>query len=201
VLVLTWTVVAVVWQRRFVPDDSAHGLVGVTLLLVASLAALPWLRNLFHALVSSFEGRYRIGDYLRVGEAQGRLAAIGPRAIVLCADDGTEITIPHTKVAEAAVVRLNLDVRDAPSEMFLTAPAAVDVDTAVELARIAAALSPYAAPRLEPRVFVEHDRAMRGVRLRLRGFVFDREHEPLYRGDVGARFIRLVRERAHSHPS
>jgi len=197
--VLTWTCVAVAWAHRTMPEDSAHGLVGVGLLLVAAIAALPWLRDLFHALVFSFEGRFRTGDHLRVGDTEGCLVAIGPRAIVLRAVDGTEITIPHTKLAEASVVRLNLDARDAPSELLLTAPAEVDVDTAVELARIAAALSPYAAPRMEPSVFVVHDRAARGVRLRLRGFVFDREYEALYRSDVGARFLRLAHERVCSH--
>ena len=34
-------------------------------------------------------------DGLRVGEVEGRLSAVGPRAVVLRALDGTEITIPH----------------------------------------------------------------------------------------------------------
>lgn len=198
VLVATWASVALLWQRRLVPNESAHGLVGLTVLVVVSLAALPWLRNLFHALVFSFEDRYRIGDDLRVGEVKGRLVAVGPRTVVLRAGDGTEVTIPHMTVASASVVKLNLDIRDAPSELVLTAPSEVDVDTAVELARVAAALSPYAAPRMEPRAFVIADRAVGGVRLRLRGFVFDREHESLYRSDVGTRFMRLVRERARA---
>jgi small-conductance mechanosensitive channel len=193
-LVLIWLVVVAVWLRRLVPDEGAHGLARGAVLIVIAVAALPWLRNLFHAVVFGIENRYRLGDDLRVGAIEGRLSAIGSRAVVLRAANGTEITIPHATLATEHVVRLNLDVRDAPCELSLSAPGELDVQVATELARTAAALSPYAAPRSEPRVFVLTDELPTFVRLRLEGFVFDREHEPLYRSDVGARFLRMMRD-------
>ncbi len=194
VLVSVWATVAVVWLRRLLPDEGTHDFARAAALLVIAIAALPWLRNIFHALVFGIENRYRIGDDLRVGEVEGRLSSVGPRAIVLRASDGTEITIPHAELAKQHVVRLNLEVRDAPCELVLVAPANVEVELAAELARTAAALSPYAAPRCRPSVFVVTDGSPSGARLRLRGFVFDREVEALYRSDVGARFMRMLRE-------
>ncbi len=202
VLVLIWVTVVAVWLRRLVPDEGAHGFARAAVLIVIAVAALPWLRNLFHAVVFGFEDRYRLGDDLRVGEVEGRLTAIGARAVILRAANGTEITVPHTTLAREHVVRLNLDIRDAPCEILLSTPDEFDVQVAVELAHTAAALSPYAAPRVEPQVFVLTEGLDRGsVRLRLQGFVFDRDHEPLYRSDVGARFARMTREHLASRSS
>jgi hypothetical protein len=190
--VACWAGVAGMWLRRVVPDEGAHGLARAAALVLIAIAALPWLRNVFHAVVFGIENRYRIGDDLRVGDVEGRLVAVGPRAIVVRAVDGTEIAIPHSTVARANVVRLNLAVRDAPCEIVLAPPAGLDAEDAMRLARSAAALSPYAAPRCAPRAFLVSDRAGGHFQVRLRGFVFDREHESLYRSDVAARFLRSV---------
>jgi hypothetical protein len=193
--VACWAGVAGMWLRRLVPDEGAHGLARTAALVLLAIAALPWLRNVFHAVVFGIENRYRIGDDLRVGAVEGRLVAVGPRAIVLRAVDGTEVAIPHSSVARANVVRLNLAVRDAHCEIVLSAPAGLDAEEAMRLVRSAAALSPYAAPRCAPRVFLVGDETGGQFQVRLRGFVFDREHESLYRSDVAARFLRTVRER------
>jgi hypothetical protein len=203
-LVLIWIGVVAIWVRRLLHDEDARELARVAVLIVVAVAALPWLRNLFHALVFGFENRYRVGDDLRVGEIEGRVIAIGSRAVTLRAANGTEVAITHASLAEQPVVRLNLpwatrhsnggDVREAPCEISLAAPASLDVQIASELACTAAALSPYAAPRVEPRVFVITDGLPGAVRLRLQGSVFDREYEPHYRSDVGVRFLRMTRD-------
>lgn len=187
--VLLWALVVAVWLRRLIPDEGLHGLAGAVLVGIVAIAALPWLRDLFHAVVFGLENRYRLGDDLRVGEVEGRLSAVGPRAIVLRALDGTEITIPHATLAKHNVVRLNLEVRDAPCELLLHAPLVDDPRALVERARIAAALSPYASPRCAPQVLLAPDAPPGLLRLRVRGFVFDREHAPRFRSDVSARFL------------
>jgi hypothetical protein len=189
--VLVWALVVAMWLRRLVPDDGLHGLAGAIAVGLVAIAGLPWLRDLFHAVVFGLEHRYRLGDDLRVGEVEGRLSAVGPRAVVLRALDGTEITIPHAVLARQHVVRLNLEVRDAPCELVLHAPLVDDPRLAVERARIAAALSPYASPRCAPQVLLAPDGPPGLLRLRVRGFVFDREHAPRFRSDVSARFLAM----------
>lgn len=191
--VLVWALVVAVWLRRLIPDAGLHGLAGVVLVGLVAIAGLPWLRDLFQAVVFGLENRYRLGDDLRVGDVEGRLSAVGPRAVVLRALDGTEITIPHTVLATQHVVRLNLDVRDAPCELLLHAPLVEDPRAAVERARVAAALSPYASPRCAPQVLLATDGPPGLLRLRVRGFVFDREHAPLFRSDVSARFLAMIK--------
>jgi Mechanosensitive ion channel len=194
VQVSVWALVVAVWLRRLIPDEGSHGMAGAIAVVLVALAGLPWLRNLFHAVVFGLENRYRLGDDLRVGDVEGRLSAVGPRAIVLRALDGTEITIPHAVLAQQHVVRLNLDVRDAPCELVLSAPLEPDPRVVVERARIAAALSPYAAPRCAPEVLLVTDGPPGVLRLRVRGFVFDREHAPRFRSDVSARFLAMAGE-------
>lgn len=195
-LVLIWVGVVALWLRGLIPDEGAHGFARAAVLIVIAVAALPWLRNLFHAVVFGFENRYRLGDDLRVGEIEGRLIAIGSRAVTLRTGDGTEVALTHAALAKQPVVRLSNEVRDAPCEISLSAPDSLDVQIASELACTAAALSPYAAPRIEPRVFVLTDGMSGAYRLRLQGSVFDREYEPHYRSDVGVRFLRMTRDHA-----
>jgi hypothetical protein len=73
-----------------------------------------------------------------------------------------------------------------------------DPRVAVERARIAAALSPFAAPRCAPQVLLATDGPPGVLRLRVRGFVFDREHAPRFRSDVSARFLALSGDAAAS---
>lgn len=200
VYVVCWAAVAGVWLRRLVPDEGAHGLARAAALVVIAVAALPWLRNVFHAVVFGIENRYRVGDDLRVGQVEGRLAAVSPRAIVLRAVDGTEIAIPHSSLARENVVRLNLAMRDTPCEIVLAVPDGMDSEEALRLARAAAALSPYAAPRVAPHVVLSSDESHVQPRVRVRGFVFDREHEAAYRTDVAARFLRRVRGHTEGEP-
>jgi hypothetical protein len=185
--VLVWALVVAVWLRRLVPDEGMHGLAGAIAVGLVAIAGLPWLRDLFHAVVFGLEHRYRLGDDLRVGEVEGRLSAVGPRAVVLRALDGTEITIPHAVLAKQHVV--------------LHAPLVDDPRVVVERARFAAALSPYASPRCAPQVLLAPDGPPGLLRLRVRGFVFDREHAPRFRSDVSARFLAMNGAPAEAGPT
>ena len=184
-----WTALGALWLRRLLPDAD-HGLARAAVVVLLAVAALPWLRNVVHGVVFGFENQFRLGDDLRIGEVEGRLSAIGAAGLVLRASDGTEVTIPHARLATDPVVRLNLDVRDAPCELRLAVPPGMGVEHAMELARTVAALSPHAAPRCSPQVFLVTD-GLGAVHLKLRGFVSDRDLAPLYRSDVRARFMRL----------
>jgi small-conductance mechanosensitive channel len=198
-----WGVIVFFVLRAAFPEAS--GLRPYTRMgLVALLAiiALPWLRNIFHGLVFALERRYRIGDHLRVGGLEGRVVALGVRAVTLRAADGTEAAVPYSNLAIENVVRLNLDARDTPCEIEVKVPPTVPVERAMQLARTAATLTPFASPRCAPDVFLVPERDdLDAIKLRIRGFVFDREHEQRYTSDVVARLsaaLRAERDRTGS---
>lgn len=177
-----------VWllHGRLLPAlDGPTGMARALLLAAVLVAALPWLRSLFLGVVLAIENRYKIGDDLRVGGVQGRLVRVGLRALTLRGADGTEATIPYERLFAEPVAHLNLTTHDAPCDLALDVPRGIAPTRAVELARQAAALSRYASPRCAPEVFlVARDHDPMTLRLQIRGFLFDHEHDERFRSDV-----------------
>jgi len=199
--IAVWGPIVFVLEGRLVPDFDGPRALGRSIgLLVLALAALPWLRSVFHGLVFALELRYRVGDDLQIGAIKGRVVALGVRAITLRAPDGTDAVVPYERLASETVIRLNLDARDTPCELELEVPPGIAPARAVELARQAAALSRFASPRCSPEVFLgPHHGRVTELLLRIRGYLFDREHEERYRSDVVERLhSAFAAERAHA---
>ncbi|MBA3545710.1 MAG: mechanosensitive ion channel [Nannocystis sp.] len=184
--IAVWGPILLVLEGRVVPDVDGPRALGRSIgLVILALAALPWLRSVFHGLVFALELRYRIGDDLQVGTVKGRVIAVGVRALTLRAPDGTDACVPYERMATETVLRLNLEAHDAPCELELEVPADVSPARAVELARQASALSRFASPRCAPEVFLgPRNGRVTELVLRIRGYLFDREHEERYRSDV-----------------
>lgn len=196
--------IPIVWllQSRLVPAlEGPRADARLLALVVLALAALPWLRNLFLGLVFALETRYRLGDDLRVGAVEGRLVGVGLRAVTLRAHDGTDAAIPYERLARDPVVRLNIRAHDAPCDLVLDVPPGLPAARAVELARQAAALSRFASPRCPPDIFLlpKEGNAL-ALRLQIRGYLFDRDHDERFRSDLVDRLhTAFTAELAHDH--
>ena len=163
------------------PDAWSRGL----WLLLLVIAGLPWLRSVFLGVVFAVESRYKIGDDLRIGDIEGRLTGVGLRAITLRGPAGIDATIPYERLLAGPVVRLNLGEHDTPCDLILDVPAGIAPARAAELARQAAALSRYASPRRPPEVFLTaRDHSAVALRLQIRGYLYDREHDDRFRSDL-----------------
>lgn len=181
-----WVPLMWLLQHRFVPAATgaewwSRGL----WLLVFAVAGLPWLRNVFLGVVFAIEARYKLGDDLRVGDVEGRLTGIGLRAITLRGLAGVDATVPYERLLREPVVRLNLGEHDTPCDLVLDVPAGLAPARASELARQAAALSRYASPRRPPEVFLApRDGDPLALQMRIRGYLYDREHDDRFRSDL-----------------
>ncbi|MCY0993875.1 mechanosensitive ion channel [Nannocystis sp. ILAH1] len=177
-----------VWllQHRLAPAaSSADGWSRGLWLLVFAVAALPWLRSVCLGVVFAVEARYKIGDDLRVGDVEGRLVGVGLRAITLRGLAGVDATIPYERLLREPVVRLNLGEHDTPCDLTLDVPAGIAPARAADLARQAAALSRYASPRRPPEVFLApRQGSALDLQLRVRGYLYDREHDDRFRSDL-----------------
>jgi small-conductance mechanosensitive channel len=72
--------------------------------LVLGLALQPILGNFFAGLVISIEKPYRINDWIKVGEQEGRVAAITWRTTHLRTRDNDNLVIPNSKMADERVL-------------------------------------------------------------------------------------------------
>lgn len=180
--------------RPALADPSAgRAYMWLAALTVFVIAGLPWLRNVLAGLVVVLERRYRVGDDLRVGDQSGRVIAFGMRYVLLRTPLGTEVRIPYERILSESIERLNLRSRDSPCEIKVRVPAGIALADAMEAARLAATLSPFASPRLAPEILVMRDRSDdQGVLLSVRGFAFDREHEARFISDLLARIRETI---------
>ena len=200
--IAVWAPIVFILEGRLVPDFDGPRALGRGLgLVVLAIAALPWLRSVFHGLVFALELRYHLGDDLQVGGVKGRVVAVGVRALTLRAPDGTDAVVPYERLTSETVIRLNLVARDTPCELEVEIPPTLAPARAVELARQAAALSRFASPRVSPEVFLAPKQGrVTELMLRIRGFLFDREHEERYRSDVVERLHAAFVSRRRSGP-
>jgi small-conductance mechanosensitive channel len=72
--------------------------------LVLGLALQPILGNFFAGLVISLEKPFRLNDWIRVGEHEGRVVAITWRTTHLRTRDNDNIVIPNGRLADERVV-------------------------------------------------------------------------------------------------
>lgn len=182
--VSSWASAAWLAGLRLLSSATGFELAAKSVMLLALfVAALPLTRDLLAGLAMAVEGRHRLGDDLRIDGHEGRLVHLGLRSIVLRKSDQTEITIPNRTFVAATVQRLDSSGRDAPCELEIPLPPGLDVEEATRRFTEAALLSPFAAPGRMPEVFAIAD-PNGALRLRIRGYVFDRAHEQQFLGDI-----------------
>jgi potassium-dependent mechanosensitive channel len=185
VIVAGWLGLAglVAWRVLSVADTWNAVVARGAAIVVMAVIVAPLARDLVGAAIIGLEGRYRAGDDLRVGPHEGRIAALGLRAVVLRADDGSEIAVRNQQFLAYDVVRLNAASGRVPVEIELWIPSDEDVERLAHRVVDAALISPLAAPGSLPEVFVTEADGDR-LRLRVRAYVFDREYAARYRSDI-----------------
>ncbi len=77
---------------------------GAVTSLVLGLALQPILGNFFSGIVISLEKPFRIKDWIRVGDTEGRVVAITWRTTHLRTRDNDNLLIPNSKIADQEVL-------------------------------------------------------------------------------------------------
>jgi small-conductance mechanosensitive channel/CRP-like cAMP-binding protein len=85
---------------------------------VVGLALQDALGNLFAGIALHTEAPFRVGDWVKVGDRDGRVEQISWRATRLRTWDGDTLTVPNNEVARHAI--LNFSVPKAPHARLLT---------------------------------------------------------------------------------
>jgi small-conductance mechanosensitive channel len=105
-MTLVYLVTAFVTLRLSFPKLDVTALVATSAVtsLVLGLALQPILSNFFAGLVISIEKPFRINDWIKVGEQEGRVAAITWRTTHLRTRDNDNLVIPNGKLADERVL-------------------------------------------------------------------------------------------------
>ncbi len=103
--VATWAayfLVGLLIFRVLFPDTKLTALAatGAVSSLVLGLALQPILTNFFAGLVIAAERPFRINDWIRIGDTEGRVTAITWRTTHLRTRDNDNLIIPNAKLAE-----------------------------------------------------------------------------------------------------
>lgn len=105
-MALIYLVTAFVTLRLSFPKLDVTALVATSAItsLVLGLALQPILGNFFAGLVISIEKPFRINDWIKVGEQEGRVTAITWRTTHLRTRDNDNLVIPNSKMADERVL-------------------------------------------------------------------------------------------------
>lgn len=101
-----YTIAALVTLRLSFPKLDIAPLLATSAVtsLVLGLALQPILGNFFAGLVISLERPFRLNDWVRIGEHEGRVVELTWRTTHLRTRDNDDVVIPNGKVAEERVL-------------------------------------------------------------------------------------------------
>lgn len=105
-MTVVYLVTAIITLRMSFPKLDVTALVATSAVtsLVLGLALQPILANFFAGLVISIEKPFRINDWIKVGEQEGRVMAITWRTTHLRTRDNDNLVIPNGKLADERVL-------------------------------------------------------------------------------------------------
>lgn len=88
------------------PEQSMSGLFGAGALttIVIGLALQPILGNIFAGVVIGLEKPYRINDWIKVGDTEGRVVSISLRTTHLRTRDSDNLIVPNSRMAEDRIL-------------------------------------------------------------------------------------------------
>jgi len=103
---LVYTMAALVTLKVAYPKFDIGPLLATSAItsLVLGLALQPILGNFFAGLVISLERPFRINDWIRIGEHEGRVVAITWRTTHLRTRENDNIVVPNGKIADERVL-------------------------------------------------------------------------------------------------
>ena len=105
-MALVYLITGLITLRLTLPNVDVTPLVATSAVtsLVLGLALQPILSNFFAGLVISVERPFRINDWIRVGEHEGRVVTITWRTTHLRTRDNDNLVIPNSRLADERVL-------------------------------------------------------------------------------------------------
>lgn len=84
------------------------GILPIALLLVLVgffLGSRTLLGDVFSGIALRAERSFKVGDHVRIGDSEGRVTSLGPRAVALETPEGDSALIPYSRATQLPIVR------------------------------------------------------------------------------------------------
>jgi len=163
--------------------------------LAIGLGAQDLIKNIIAGILILLDRPFRVGDMIQVGDHYGEVRNIGLRSIRVQTFDDSTVSLPNSMVLSEAVSNSNAGAIDEMVVVEFHLPACTDIQQVKELAREAAACSPYVYLK-KPIAVIIDDRFDRTflTRLKIKAYVLDIRLERLLASDISERLkIELLR--------
>ena len=153
-----------------------------TIAVALGFAFKDYASSIIAGVVNLFEGPFRMGDRIQIGEHYGEVVDYGLRGLLLQTPDDNAVTIPHNTTWTSPISNANSGQLEAQvvTEFYFSHEA--DIELAVEILYQAAYSSRFTQLKLPVRVVVSEETW--ATHLKLRAYPMDARDEFIYKTDL-----------------
>ena len=180
-LVLTTTIVTLM---NLLLNLSRENIIAVTGAVAVALgfAFKDYASSIIAGIVGIFEGSYRVGDRIKIGEDYGEVVRYGLRGIRLQTPSDNTVTIPHSKIWTESISNANGGELEAQVITEFYFAHEVDTELVTKILYRAAHTSRYT--QLELPIVVRMAETPYGTHFKLKSYPLDARDEFVYATDL-----------------
>lgn len=187
---------AIVLALSFRIDKTVLTLIGGTAAVAIGFAMKDLVASFIAGIIIIMDRPFQVGDRVSFDGFYGDITAIGLRSVRLQTLDDNTITIPNSKFLSDITSSGNYGALDMQVVIDFYIGADQDIDRAREIVNEAALSSRYVF-LAKPVVVLVTQQIVQNlvtVRLRLKAYVLDTQHEKAFETDITLRCLRAMRE-------
>ena len=179
---------------------SRENIIAITGAIAVALgfAFKDYASSIIAGIVGIFEGPYRVGDRIKIGEDYGEVISYGLRAIRLKTPSDNLITVPHNKIWTESVSNANTGELEAQVVTEFYFAHEVDTELVTKILCRAAHTSRYT--QLELPVVVVMEETPYGTHFKLKSYPLDARAEFIYKTDLTNRAKKAFAKHRLAYP-
>ena len=180
-IILTTTIVTLMNLFLNLSPENVIAITGAVAVALG-FAFKDYASSIVAGIIGIFEGPYRVGDRIKIGEDYGEVVSYGLRSIRLKTPNDNLITIPHNKIWTESVA--NANVGDLEAQVVTEFYFAHEVDTALVTKILCRAAHTSRYTQLELPVVVIVEETPYGTHFKLKSYPLDARDEFIYKTDL-----------------
>ncbi|HID51799.1 MAG TPA: mechanosensitive ion channel [Anaerolineae bacterium] len=153
--------------------------------IAVGFAFQDYISSLVAGIVTIYERPYRVGDWIKIGEAYGEVTAVHFRAVELVTPDDTVVLIPHKNLWDTTIYNDNNGQREHMCVADFYLHPEHDAEEVRQKLRKVALTSPYLQLK-RPIVVIVHERPW-GTHYRLKAYPIDGRDQFKFTSDLTVR--------------